>query len=599
MARLLRFRSAQEVSTPNARVGERLLQMGSITPDHLRIALHEQRRTHERLGAILVQLGFLDEETLAEVLAERSGYASIDLKQAVLDPALVERVPKALAVKHNMIPLGLENGRLEVALADPYDIVALDEMRRHFPDASELVPRVAPAVDIAAMLELYGEASDSFDEILQELETGRATAPQGRDWEHPVVRLVNSIVTEGVRRGASDIHLEPESRFIRLRYRIDGVLHQERILHLAHWPEVSHRIKIMAGMNIADQRSMQDGRFTLTVGGATIDFRVAVMPTACGENIVIRILDHRRAMLPLEKLGFNATALAAIERLLQRPEGIILVTGPTGCGKTTTLYSMLHKISSVDVNIMTLEEPIEYRLALIRQTAVREEQGIGFAEGVRGILRQDPDVIFIGEVRDAATAQMALRSAMTGHQVFSTLHCNDALGALPRLIDLGLHPRMMAGHVVGVIAQRLVRKLCPHCKTMRLATEEESRLLRCAKQQNDATMKFLPDVGHFAEAQSPYDAPVAAVPVPMIGEAVGCDSCTGTGYRGRTVVAEVLRVTPELDALVAEDASRVRLRKQMLADGFQSMAEDGIAKVLSGEISLDSLRRAVDMTRGI
>jgi type II secretory ATPase GspE/PulE/Tfp pilus assembly ATPase PilB-like protein len=384
------------------------------------------------------------------------------------------------------------------------------------------------------------------------------------------VRLVDLILADGVRRGASDIHLEPESAYVRLRYRIDGVMQQIRILHRSHWPELSHRLKIMAGMNIADTRSLQDGRFDRTIGGAAIDFRAAVMPTVQGENIVVRILDHRRALLSLEKLGFNAHALTQLDQLLQRPEGILLVTGPTGSGKTTSLYAMLTKIRSPDVNIMTLEEPVEYQFELIRQTSVQEERGLGFAEGVRGILRQAPDIIFIGEVRDPDTAQMALRASMTGHQVFSTLHCNDALGALPRLIDLGLTPRMLSGNITGVIAQHLVRKLCHHCRTMRPATDDERRMLRCE---------------------------AASRPTPMVGEAKGCSYCHGTGRRGRMVIAEILRVTPELDELIAADASRSVVRRQMRVDGFQSMAEDGIAKVLAGDIALADLRRAVDLTR--
>jgi type II secretory ATPase GspE/PulE/Tfp pilus assembly ATPase PilB-like protein len=371
------------------------------------------------------------------------------------------------------------------------------------------------------------------------------------------------------------------------------VMQQVRILHRTHWPELSHRIKIMASMNIADTRSLQDGRFDLVVGGTKVDFRVAVMPTSQGENIVIRILDHRRALLPLEKLGFSAASLTQLDHILERPEGIILITGPTGSGKTTTLYSMLTKISSINVNVMTLEEPIEYRLDLIRQTSVREGQGMSFAEGVRGILRQDPDIIFIGEVRDGETAQMALRASMTGHQVFSTLHCNDALGALPRLIDLGLRPRMLSGHVSGVVAQRLVRKLCPQCRTMHPANDGEEHIIH--RIVVGAIAQTPRVTTGFAEMQSQSIAPAAQAL--LVGRPVGCEYCHGTGYRGRLAIAEILRVTPELDELIAADAPRSVLHKQMRSEGFQSMAEDGIAKVLRGEVSLDSLRRAVDLTR--
>ncbi|MDX2028816.1 MAG: ATPase, T2SS/T4P/T4SS family [Alphaproteobacteria bacterium] len=573
------------------RVGEKLLQSNSITPDQLQIALHEQRRTGRLLGTILVQLGFLEEDNLAAVLAERTGLRSIDLKNKNTDPALMQKLPKAVAQRCRAVPVSLNATALEIAMADPYDVVAMDEIRRYFPRSIDIIPLVAAATDIAEAIEHYGCFTTSLDGILNELETGGADTPDTGSWQHPVVRLVDTIIFDAVKRGASDIHLEPESSFVRLRYRIDGVMQQIRALHREHWPELSHRLKIMAGMNIADTRSLQDGRFRMQAGGADIDFRMAVMPTAQGENIVIRILDHRCALLSLEKLGFHGSSLAQLDLMLERPEGIILVTGPTGCGKTTSLYAMLRKISSVDVNIMTLEEPVEYQFNLIRQTAVQEEHGLGFAEGVRGILRQDPDIIFIGEVRDADTAQMALRAAMTGHQVFSTLHCNDALGALPRLVDLGLHPRMMAGHISGIVAQRLARKLCTQCIIMRPATEDERRILRC----DEAVPYPLAQAVGFAEAQSPYLAPVSQAL--MIGEAVGCEACNKTGYRGRVAVAEVLRVTPQLDELVAADQPRSALRKQASAEGFRSMIDDGIGKVLAGEISLDSLRRAVDMTR--
>jgi len=595
MARIFKFASDKKATAPIERmasaapVGERLLQAGRITRDQLQIALHEQRRNGQMLGAVLVQLGFLTEEELSSVLAERTGLEQIDLKAANIDSTLLRRLPKAIAQRCRAVPVRLVDSRLILAMADPYDVVALDEVRRYFPHPIEIAPLVANPADIDDVMARYEAAKTPLDGILNELETGESevAATDTANWKHPVVRLVDTLLFDAVKRGASDIHFEPESSFIRLRYRIDGALRQIRSLHLSHWPELSHRLKIMAGMNIADQRSLQDGRFRLAVAGVDIDFRVAVMPTVHGENIVIRILDHRRALLPLEKLGFEEGVLAQLTRVLERPEGMVLVTGPTGCGKTTTLYSILGKLSRVDVNIMTLEEPVEYQVNLVRQTAVQEAQGLTFAEGVRGILRQDPDIVFIGEVRDNDTAQMALRAAMTGHKVFSTLHCNDALGALPRLIDLGLHPRMLASNVSGVIAQRLVRKLCPHCKRARAATTEEIRLLEGASEAPSTASGF-------AEAQSPYLAPAAKVPT--LFEAGSCDACDGTGYRGRVAVAEIIRITAGLDELIAADAPRSAMLRQIKADGFRGMAEDGLAKFRRGDIDFDGLRRAVDLT---
>ncbi len=596
-----------------SRVGEKLLQAGLVTRDQIQIALHEQRRAGGLLGSVLVRLGFLEGDKLAAVLAERTGFSSVDLSATLIDFALLRTLPKAVALRCRAIPVSLHDNALRIAMADPYDVAAMDEIRRHFPHGVELVPLVAPATDIAAALNQSGDALAALDGILTELESdgpesgnGLAAAEPESAWEHPVVRLVNTILDDAVRRGASDIHLEPESSFVRLRYRIDGALQQVRALHLSHWPELSHRIKIMAGLDIADRRSLQDGRFDRDASGATVDFRVAVMPTAAGENIVIRVLDHRRARLPLDRLGFNTRAMEELGLMLERPEGIVLVTGPTGCGKTTTLYSMLTKLSSIDVNVMTLEDPIEYRFDLIRQTNVQDDQGLSFAEGVRGILRQDPNIVFIGEIRDPDTAQMALRAAMTGHQVFSTLHCADALGALPRLIDLGLHPRMLAGHVTGVLAQRLVRALCPHCRGLRPATVEERRVMAHARGEELRRTAAIPvapprrttAMPGFADCQSPFLAATAdATDAIMVGHAAGCAACHGTGYKGRTAIAEAVRVTPELDELIAADAPRSALRRQIRADGFVGMAEDGIARALNGEIDLASLRRAVDLTR--
>jgi type II secretory ATPase GspE/PulE/Tfp pilus assembly ATPase PilB-like protein len=571
----------------NLRLGERLLRNGAVSQDQMQIALHEQRRSKERLGLILVKLGFLSDETLANTLAAHTGRDLVDLKTIDIDPEAMSRVPRQVAERCRVVPVSFNGEILHLAVADPLDIGSMDEVRRYFPRQIDIVQLIASETDIAEAIATHARTTADFDDILQELEGVAATLSEGNEaWQHPVIRLVNNILTDAVREGASDIHLEPENSFVRLRVRVDGVLRQRHALHRSHWPELSHRLKIMAGMNIADTRSMQDGRFHMQIGSADIDFRMAVMPTVQGENIVIRILDHRRALLPLEKLGYDASALAQMERILERPEGIVLVTGPTGSGKTTTLYAMLKRLSNVEVNIMTLEEPVEYQFEMIRQTAIQEQQGLSFAEGVRGILRQAPDIIFIGEVRDDDTARMALRAAMTGHQVFSTLHCNDSFGALPRLNDLGLSSRMMAENVIGIVAQRLVRKLCSKCKLTRPATPQEMEIL--------GRIEAVPvevSLHGFSEAQKPVAAPMT------IAEAKGCEHCHHTGYRGRSAVTEILRITQEMDEIIAADAPRAVLRKQALKEGFRSMAADGIAKVLRQETSLDELRRNVDMTR--
>lgn len=549
------------------RIGEKLIEMGELSSDQLHIALHEQKAKPAMLGATLVRLGFLTQDKLTVVLAAQSGVEPIDLSKAILDPELLQRLPKNSAARCLAIPLRLTATRLEIAMADPFDVVAMDEIRRHFPRSITLAPRVASKEVIESIIEHHYDTTASVDEILRELETGD-TDEGSEAYEHPIVRLVNILLFDAAKRGASDIHFEPENNFVRVRYRLDGTLRQIRALHRAHWAALSHRIKIMAGMNIADTRSIQDGRFQLQISGGDVDFRVAVMPTVWGETIALRLLDHRRSLLPLDSLGYSVSAETALRRIADRPQGVTLVTGPTGSGKTTTLYSLLRYLSSLDVHIATLEEPVEFQLDLIRQTAIHDAQGLDFAAGVRGLLRMDPDIIFIGEVRDAATAQMGLRSSMTGHQVYSTLHCNDALGALPRLIDLGLAPRVLAGNLSGLIAQRLVRKLCPKCKRRHRANETETTLLRC----------------------DPFEPP-------MIGEAEGCAACDFTGRKGRTVIAEVLPISAAIDDLIAADAPRRTLFEQARREGFITMQEDGIAKVLAGEIALSDLRRAVDLSR--
>jgi len=381
------------------------------------------------------------------------------------------------------------------------------------------------------------------------------------------VRLVNAIIMDAVKVGASDLHFEPEGQFVRLRYRVDGVLQQIRAFHKDYWPAISVRIKIVSGMNIADTRNPQDGRMGLNVAGREVDFRVASHPTVHGENIVIRVLDKQKSLKPLDELGFSEHNVKVMNTLLKRPEGIIVITGPTGSGKTTTLYAMLGSINNIGVNIMTLEDPVEYELPLIRQSSIREAGGMGFSDGVRSILRQDPDIVFIGEVRDMDTATMALRAAMTGHQVYTTLHTNDALGAVPRLIDLGLSQSMLAGHIIGILAQRLIRRLCPHCKKARQATEDECKIL--GVDGDDA---------------------------PQIYDPVGCHMCNNPGYRGRVATIEILAFNEKLDELISRDASRYELKEAAIASGFKTMSDDGVGKVLAGETSIEELVGHIDMT---
>ena len=383
------------------------------------------------------------------------------------------------------------------------------------------------------------------------------------------MRLVNALMSEAVKTGVSDLHFEPEENFVRLRYRLDGVLFTAQILHKKLWSGISQRIKILSNMNIADKLSPQDGRFHLNIGDREADFRVSSLPTVHGENIVLRVLDKSASIMPLAKLGFSSSNLAKIRSAQSRPEGIIIVTGPTGSGKSTSLYSMINEINNVEVNIQTLEDPVEYSLPMIRQTSIRE--GIlDFADGIRAMLRQDPDIIFIGEIRDSTTGEMALKAAMTGHQVYTTLHTNDSFGAIPRLVDLGLKPGMIAGAIIAVFAQRLVRRLCKECKEPYVPNAEECHIL---------------GVDHEAPPQV------------FKGRQGGCQACSGQGYKGRVAVAEVLLLDEDLDEVIARGGTKIEMKRLAKQKGFKNMRDDGILKILDGLTSLDELAHSVNIQK--
>ncbi len=554
-----------------ARIGDKLVEMGLISHDQLQVALYERKRTNKLIGTLLVELGFITESALSSVLASASGFEKFDMAATVVEPELLKRFPKEVAQRYRVFPVSMEGSTLRLAMADIYDVLALDQAHRYVPPGAEIIPLVSSEAEVLQAIDQFYGYEFSIDGILRELETGKhdtsAQALSGDGYLHPLVRLVNAILLDAVRNGASDIHFEPEGTFLRLRYRIDGVMQQVRTLQKDLWASVSHRLKIVSGMNIADKLNPQDGRFGFTYGSHRIDFRVAALPTVNGENIVIRILDKSRSMMGLDMLGFSAHNLKLLDRMLLRPEGIIIVTGPTGSGKTTTLYAVLNKISTLERNIMTLEDPVEYELPLIRQSQVREGTGMNFSDGVRAMLRQDPDVIFIGEVRDTATAQMALRAAMTGHQVYSTLHTNDAASAIPRLHDLGLEHGLLAGNIIGIIAQRLVRRICKICAKTRPATAEECHIFG-------------------VDPANP----------PIVSQAVGCDQCRMTGYKGRLAVHEILPINSEIDEMIINGASLAQVRTEARRHGYVSLAEDGINKVLEGLSTLEALMRTVDVT---
>lgn len=558
------------------RMGERMVKKGLITQDQLDVALLEKKISGKMLGEVLVELGFVDENAMTVFLAEASGFEVFDLKATIFDGEALALLDKNIALKHQVLPILMDEKYLYIAMSDPYDVVALDTLRRFTPKGKHIKPSVCTSAVLSDAIDAaYGYAS-SIKDILSELEEGEeqkdVTSLNEKDAiSHPIVRLVNALVFEAVKMGVSDLHFEPEENFVRLRYRLDGVLFTSQILHKQHWSGISQRIKIISNMNIADKLAPQDGRFNLNIGGREADFRVSSLPTVHGENIVLRVLDKSASIMPLKGLGFSQENMDKIAKANSRPEGIIIVTGPTGSGKTTTLYSMLNEINSVEVNIQTLEDPVEYSLPMIRQTHVREGV-LEFADGIKALLRQDPDIIFIGEIRDQTTAEMALKAAMTGHQVFTSLHTNDSFGALPRLFDLGMKPGMVAGAIIAVFAQRLARKLCSGCKVPHTPSEQELGWLKVKSRDG------LPPLFRAKDG--------------------GCSSCGGKGYKGRVALAEILLFDEEMDEQVAKNVTKADLKALAIKKGFKSLKDDGILKVLEGITSFDAVGRVVDLDKG-
>jgi len=550
-----------------------MLQQGLISQDQLRIALIEQEANNIPLGRQLVRLGFVSETMVRDLVAHTIGQESIDLTTVVADVDALNMVPEDFSRRYHLLPVAYDEATktMIVAMADMFNVVALDQLRAMLGGQIQLKPVLAAEAQLEEHIDQFYGYELSVDGILREIETGeidyQSLATDGDEYTQPVVRLVGALLMDAVKRGASDIHFEPEFAFLRIRYRIDGVLKQIRSLHKSYWPGIAVRLKVVSGMDIAETRSPQDGRLNMNLCGRPIDFRVSTHPTINGENIVLRVLDREKSIIPLERMGLRTTTLEQLKLMMTRPEGILVVTGPTGSGKTTTLYSLLSHKNTEDVNIMTLEDPVEYPVSLMRQTSVAEVNKVDFANGIRSIMRQDPDIILVGEIRDEDTATMAFRAAMTGHQVFTTLHTNSALGAFPRLTDIGISPDIMAGNIIGVVAQRLVRVLCPHCKESAKPSDDERKIL--GVKRNEAIQIF---------------------------KHKGCKRCNQTGYRGRMAIIELLRIDADMDALIARRAHLDELRKLALEKGFSTLADDGVRRILEGYTSIEEVMRVIDLT---
>lgn len=559
-------------------MGELLVEGGIITLEQLARALEEQRHTGEEIGTILVKLGYATKEEVLNCLSEQLGIPYIELGDYSIDPEAISLVPSSLVHKHKAIPVFKIGDVLTLAMTDPRDITVIDEFRRA--TDLEIEPAIASEADIRQAIEqYYGPStplvSSDIDEVIQKIEEEkpREEVDKGPEdlreiaEEAPIVKLVNLIISQAIRDRASDIHIEPEEDCLRVRYRIDGILHEAFSPPKHLQAAITSRIKILAEMDIAKSRTPQDGRFKIKFEDREVDIRVSTLPTAYGENIVLRILDKSSVLINLEELGFADSSLRTFRNMLSSAYGIIFVTGPTGSGKTTTLYAALNSINSVEKNIITIEDPIEYRLRLIRQSQVNPKAGLSFARGLRAILRQDPDVIMVGEIRDSETANIAIQAALTGHLVLTTLHTNDAPGALTRLREMGVEPFLIASATVGVIAQRLVRKICPQCK-----------------------VEYKPSNGLLKELQL-----TSAKEKLSFYKGKGCRACKNTGYRGRTGIYEIMPMDDDIRELTLSGASSDVIKTQAIKNGMITLRQDGLLKALKGITTLEEVLRVTNL----
>jgi len=557
-------------------LGESLVDEGIITTDQLKKAQAEEKRTGQRLRKVLVKLGFIDEQDLVSFLSSKLGLPRIELENYLVDPKIVDLVPEALARKYELVPVLKIGNRLTCAMLDPWNIFALDEIRMKTNMTIE--PAVATEAEIKKALNQYYGAKGSMEDLIKTLDAKDFGIKEGEELdakklkgivEEPIViRLVNMIIVKAVKERASDIHIEPEEETLKIRFRVDGMLHETSSPPKHLQSAIISRVKIMAKLDIAERRKPQDGRFTIKMEGRQIDVRISCVPTVYGENVVLRLLDVASALLGLDKLGFSGEILKKYQKLIYRPHGIILVTGPTGSGKTTTLYASLDKINTVEKNIITVEDPVEYKLAGIRQIQINPKVDLTFANGLRSILRQDPDIIMVGEMRDYETAEIAIQAALTGHLVFSTLHTNDAPGAVTRMVDMGVEPFLVSSSVIGVLAQRLVRTICPECKEEYVPTKEELEDIGLSDEEGKTKTKFY--------------------------RGKGCAKCMDMGYKGRISIYEFMLMDDDIRNLVIAKAPTEQIRKKALEKGMTALKTDGIEKVRAGVTTVEEVLRVTE-----
>ena len=554
-------------------LGESLVEQKLISEQDLKKAVAESEKSAENLRRTLVRLGMVSEEAILSFYEEQLGIPHVDLSNYLIDSKTIKLVPEALARRYHVVPLFKTGDTLTLAMEDPLNVIALDDLRLKTGLAIE--PVVANEAEIKQAINQYYGVSSSIDEVIKSIDTGEMAAVSEKEEdlsleklqnlaeEAPIIKLVNLILMQALRDGASDIHVEPEAGLLMVRTRIDGVLHNLSSIPKNLQAAVLSRLKIMSDLNIAVKRIPQDGRFQINLEEKQIDVRISSLPTVHGENIVMRLLDTSSILLGLEQLGLYPENLAQFRSLIEKPHGILLVTGPTGSGKTTTLYSALNIINKPEINIMTLEDPVEYQLKGIRQSQINLKAGMTFAGGLRSILRQDPDVVLVGEIRDKETAEIAVQAALTGHLVFSTLHTNDAPSSLTRLVDMGIEPFLISSSILGLLAQRLVRTICANCK-----------------EQYEPTPKALAELG-IKEGKEKI----------KLWRGKGCNVCKNTGYKGRIGIFELMIMSEKVKELVLTKTSSSVIKKAAQEAGMKTLLEDGIRKVLDGVTTIDEVLR--------
>jgi type IV pilus assembly protein PilB len=573
-AKYLRFFNSNELRTATAaatpdKLGDILVREGLITLEQLKKALQEQKSSGMRLGYTLVKLGFIEETEVTKMLARQYRMPAVDLSRFEVDPKILKLIPPDIATKHVVLPLKREGRTLTVAIADPNNVAAIEDIK--FITRCDVFPVIAGEYTLRNAIDRYYQQSDaqlqsllkSVEaeddlEVVEDQEDEDVKATDLAD-DAPVVKLINGLLTDAVKRGASDIHIEPFEHEMRVRYRVDGALHEVMKPPVKMRAALTSRVKIMAQLNIAERRVPQDGRIKLKMGARVIDFRVSTLPVLFGEKIVLRILDKGNLTLDLKTFGFEPKSEADLLKAILNPYGMVLVTGPTGSGKTTTLYSALSRINQIDVNIMTAEDPVEYNLMGINQVLVRNEVGMTFAAALKAFLRQDPNIIMVGEIRDLETGSIAIKAALTGHLVLSTLHTNDAPSTITRMVDMGIEPFNVASAVNLIVAQRLVRRICKDCKQEHAYTPEEMHAFGIDKK-----------VGPFFKG-------------------AGCDTCAGSGYKGRQGLYEVMALSSPLRRGILKGCSAEELRDLAVQEGMLTLRMDGMVKVKKGVTTLEEV----------